>query len=337
LATAGVTGELGLEVRCHSTGVGAPPLFIEPAREAMREQAAFLLWLQRCRPELDRLIVAHGGIVLRGFPVVTTADFEEVIGLFPAYSQGYVGGITPRKLLGKKALESTTIAPQYRIGVHQEMAYTRDYPPRIMFFARIVPEEGGQTIIADMRQVTNRLPADLAEKLDRLGVAAVRNFGNGEHAERAAREPEFMPWMSSFGTDDRAEVERLCRELGREAIWNANGSLTTVARFPAFVAHPQTGKRVYRANLHAVRNPFGDSSPQAAELRAYQAMPSGNYFGDGTPLNDAEWASLAGLVDAATREWPWHAGDVMILDNLLVGHGRNPFHGVRETQVALLS
>lgn len=331
-----INADLGTGVRVYAPDGGTPPLFIEPKDETLRDRLAFLQWLENRRPVLDRMVVNNGGIVLRGFPVATTADFENVIDRFPTYTQGYVGGISPRRALGAKALESTSIAPQYRLGIHQEMAYTRDYPPRIMFFARIVPDEGGQTIIADMRQVTAKLPPTLTEKLDRLGVAAVRNFGNGEHEERASVEPEFMPWATSFDTDDRAEVERLCRGLGREAIWNANGSLTTVARFPAFTIHPATGERVYRANLHAVRQPFVDTSAEAEELRSFQAVPSGNYFGDGTPLNDAEWAGLSAIIDEETREWVWAAGDVMILDNLLVGHGRNPFRGERETQVALL-
>jgi alpha-ketoglutarate-dependent taurine dioxygenase len=41
-------------------------------------------------------------------------------------------------------------------------------------------------------------------------------------------------------------------------------------------------------------------------------------------------------IDKATFSWPWRNGDVMILDNLQVWHGRNPYQGPRDVQVALL-
>jgi alpha-ketoglutarate-dependent taurine dioxygenase len=35
--------------------------------------------------------------------------------------------------------------------------------------------------------------------------------------------------------------------------------------------------------------------------------------------------------------FPWQAGDAMFVDNFLVAHGRAPFTGDREVQVALFA
>jgi alpha-ketoglutarate-dependent taurine dioxygenase len=219
---------LGDLVRTHLPKPSWPPLFIEPATETLLDHAAFIDWLVEKRPVLDRLIVNHGGIVLRRFPVRATEEFEAVIDVFPAFEQGYVGGITPRKVLGKKALESTALSSHYRINLHQEMAYAPDYPARIMFFAKVIPEEGGQTTIADMRRLTASLPDDLRSLFEERGYSSVRNYGAPGNTGRTDLEPDFLPWSQSFGSEDRGEVERRCGELGRRAIWNENGSLTTV-------------------------------------------------------------------------------------------------------------
>jgi Taurine catabolism dioxygenase TauD, TfdA family len=39
---------------------------------------------------------------------------------------------------------------------------------------------------------------------------------------------------------------------------------------------------------------------------------------------------------AATIAPGWHAGDVLLIDNIYTGHGRTPFTGHRDVQVALV-
>jgi hypothetical protein len=190
-----------------------------------------------------------------------------------------------------------------------------------------------------MRRITKSLPKAVAEKLDRLGIMSVRNYaGTDADPARASLSPDFVSWTTSFGTEDKTEAERIIALIGREAHWNANGTLTTVARFPAYTVHPRTGEKIYRNTLHAEMNPFdGDLSDDLQAMREGHFKLSGNYFGDGSRPSEDEVVALSALVDAATIEWVWRDGDVMILDNLLVGHGRNPFEGERETQVALLA
>mgnify|MGYP001024151141 CR=1 FL=1 len=74
----------------------------------------------------------------------------------------------------------------------------------------------------------------------------------------------------------------------------------------------------------------------SAKLRTEQTYPSGAYLGDGSELSPEEDAELCKIVDRFTYAWPWRDGDIMILDNLTTGHGRNPFSGTRATEVSLL-
>ncbi|WP_183282819.1 TauD/TfdA family dioxygenase [Cupriavidus alkaliphilus] len=53
-------------------------------------------------------------------------------------------------------------------------------------------------------------------------------------------------------------------------------------------------------------------------------------------MTDAERAHIDRLCDQSTYSWPWRDGDVMVLDNLQVWHGRNPYQGARDVQVALM-
>ncbi|MEC0822849.1 TauD/TfdA family dioxygenase, partial [Bacillus atrophaeus] len=41
------------------------------------------------------------------------------------------------------------------------------------------------------------------------------------------------------------------------------------------------------------------------------------------------------VFNLASLSFPWQKGDIMILDNMLVAHGRKPFYGSRKVVVAM--
>ncbi|SOY50671.1 conserved hypothetical protein [Cupriavidus taiwanensis] len=327
--------ELGPDVRCHVLQPGRPPLFIEPAGEVLRDRARFRQWTRTARPALDALILAHGGVVLRGFPTTGTEDFAAFIEQFPAFDGGYAGGRAPRETISGRVMEATRLSASVRLAVHSEMAYRRDYPRRIAFFSRKTAEVGGETLIADVRQLAERMDPGLAGKIARLGSRTAINFGPRRDADDASyAHMDERGWNQSFHTEDPAEVNRLCAERGLEPAWHGDGSLTVFNALEPFVMHPQTGRRLYRSILHM--QPQVEHPEQERERRQRQKYPTGATLGNGEALTDAERAHIDQLCDQTTYSWPWRDGDVMVLDNLQVWHGRNPYQGTRDVQVALL-
>src|SRR3954468_11851881 len=161
---------------CSLLARDKPPLFIEPVRGRFGGREEALVWTQAQRPLLDRLILEHGAIVLRGFPIRTAEDFDRVIGIWPAYARGYLGGNSPREVVTGKVLEATRMDASLRLPVHSEMAYLNQWPPRIAFFCRTPAARGGETIIADLRAVSRRLPTSISDRIAKLGIRVVRNY-----------------------------------------------------------------------------------------------------------------------------------------------------------------
>jgi len=201
-----------------------------------------------------------------------------------------------------------------------------------------VAEKGGETTIANMRAITDALPPAIRAKLEVQGIRNVRNFAAKTGSTEQNRLMDKRGWDFAFYTDSREEVDAICARRHMRPHWHEDGSLTVFNQEQAFVTHPTTGERIYRGGLHLEHFYGGsyDNTGAAAALRATQQFPSGAFLGDGSTLNAAEDAELCAVVDRFTYQWPWHNGDVMILDNLLTGHGRNPFEGTRATEVALL-
>lgn len=325
-------------VDCHTLAEGQPPLFVVAREGAFGTVADAVAWVTQHRAALDELIVRHGGVVLRGFPLVTSEDFSAVVGCFPEYAGNYQGGAAARRPVAKGVYEATQRTGDQPISIHQEMFYVRDYPARLAFFARKVAEIGGETTIADMRAITAALPASVREKLEQHGVRNVRNFAAKTGSLEQNRVMDKRGWDFAFYTDSQAEVEEVCARRHMRPHWHEDGSLTVFNQEEAFVDHPVTGERIYRAGLHLdhfFRGSY-DKTGEAAALYASQKFPSGAFLGDGSGLTRAEDAELCEIVDRYTYFWPWQNGDLLLLDNLLVGHGRNRFEGTRATEVAML-
>jgi hypothetical protein len=58
--------------------------------------------------------------------------------------------------------------------------------------------------------------------------------------------------------------------------------------------------------------------------------------GDGTPLDREAVQRVAAMAEELTFDTPWHPGDVALLDNLVVMHGRRPFRGTRKVLASLV-
>ena len=332
--------DLGEQVKTWLLSTGAPPLFIEAKPSAFPSVEASIDWIDSNQSLLDALLIDFGAIVFRGFAFKTADDFDRFVSRYEQYSDGYVAGASPRSSVVGNVMEATRLAPRFLIWLHQEMAYLPNYPSKIAFFGRKVPEQGGATIIGDMREFTRRMPSAVRTRAEMLGVRGVRNYGPAGEGARVARHPDDKPWDEGFGTRDRSEVETICEAMGIKPIWNSDGSLTVVSKTEAFANHPVTGERIYRSLLHTnnrTYSAFGDNNPEWDESRKRQAFNTGYTLGDGEPLTTEESREIEGLVDDLIVRWKWQDGDIMLLDNLQVAHGRDPFVGERETLVALLA
>jgi alpha-ketoglutarate-dependent taurine dioxygenase len=310
------------------------PLFIRPKGGAFPDSAAYLKWIQRVRPILDQLIVKHGAVVLRGFPLVSAEDFDSFVQLFPIFAREYIAGGAPRGKVTENVFESTRAAPEFYLHLHQEMAYLPDYPARLAFFCRKPAEEGGETIIADMGEFTRRLPPHVRERLETHGIRAVRNYGPAGSGLKVVLDTrDGIAWDDAFGSADRAQVELACAARNLQPIWRDDGGLTVVAQQRAFATHPVTGEQFYRNIIHTS---YLDTTTGKMTHKMEGPFATGYTYGDGSPMPLEDAQSLFDVLCELTLMWPWQAGDTMIVDNLQIAHGRNRYRGTRETLVALL-
>lgn len=283
-------------------------------------------WLARHRDEVDRCLDRAGAILFRGFAIAEVDPFRRAV---EAGSRGplvpYTYASTDRRHLGGHVYTSTEYPKEYAIPLHNELSYAADWPMKLWFWCDQPPEAGGATPLADARRVRARLPEALVDRFARRGVRYVRRYGSDLD----------LSWQRVFATEDRDEVARFCARAGIEHEWAPDGTLRTSQARPAVATHPRTGEGVWFNQAHF----FHPSSLSSQERRALASragdVPRTAAHADGSPIDPADLEAISDAFAHEAVRLPWRAGDVLLLDNMLVAHGRDPFEGPRRIIVAM--
>jgi len=272
-----------------------------------------------------------GGVLFSGFRVDSIDAFQGFAASFGHPLIGYEFASTPRSQVEGAVYTSTEYPPHRSIPLHNEQSYTREWPLRIWFHCALAARSGGATPIADSRAIYRALDPVLTERFARRELLYVRNFGQGLD----------LPWQQAFGSDDPAVVERICRARGIECEWRDGEDgellLRTRERCQAVARHPRTGENVWfnQANLFHLSSLDEDMQDALIESVGLENVPRNVYYGDGAPLEADALAQIRGVLDAQRVVFPWQTGDVLMLDNMLTAHARDPFEGPRKVVVAM--
>ncbi|KEZ05517.1 SyrP [Burkholderia sp. MSh2] len=269
----------------------------------------------------------EGGVLLRGFAGMSIERFHDFAKSFGSPLLSYEFGSTPRSEVKKGVYSSTEYPAHQWIPQHNEQAYTTQWPMKIWFYCDVEPVDRGETPVADARAVYRDLDAALRERFATRRLMYVRNYGGGLD----------LSWQQVFNTDDVATVEAYCRAQQIEWEWKEDGNLRTRQICQAVAKHPRTGEDVWFNQAHL----FHVSSLEEATREALldivdeEDLPRNVYYGDGTPIADDELDAVRAVYDAHRLDFAWCQGDVMMLDNMLLTHGRAPFSGPRRIVVAM--
>lgn len=140
-----------------------------------------------------------------------------------------------------------------------------------------------------------------------------------------------------FGSEDRAEVDRYCAGAGIETTWIGDAQLRTRAVRDAVHRHPETGDSVWFNHIVIFHSSSLPAAARAALIEIYglDGLPHNTFYGDGEPIADDVVEPLRSAYRAASARFDYRAEDLLVIDNMLVSHGREPFTGHRRIAVAM--
>ena len=298
------------------------PLVVQPAVDYVDLEE----WAGDNREFIEAKLLEHGALLFRGFALNSSSDFEHFAQAIEPSLFGEYGDL-PREEVSGKIYGSTPYPSEQAILFHNESSHMHRWPRKIWFYCVKAAHQGGETPIVDCRTVYSLLDPDIRKRLEQKKVMYVRNYIEGIDVN----------WQSFFHTDEKSQVEEYCRQAEMDFEWTHDNGLRTRQICPVIETHPRTGEPVFFSQLQlhhvsclepAVRNSL-------LSLLSLEDLPRHVYYGDGSPIEDEVLRHIGEIYQKTSVKFSWRERDVLMLDNMLVAHGRNSYVGPRKIVVAM--
>jgi alpha-ketoglutarate-dependent taurine dioxygenase len=247
---------------------------------------------------LDQLLARAGHVLMRGFDA-TVDGFNSLV-------QAYSSRITldPARVFHGRAAQKVDSGDQ-AIGLHIENGATPFIPDLLWFYSVKAAGSGSQTTVCDGLRVWEKLSPETREAFTSLPVSYTRDVPQ-----------ELWQKFAAYCANDGRDPE----EMTISDLYNLSNDYGTVK----FHEIDDGGIR-YEFSIYAARKVRGGSRISWANSIF---GPSYNYdepdirLADGHSIPETVLQECREVSDSVTEEINWQDGDVVLIDNSRVMHGR---------------
>lgn len=283
-------------------------------------------WIRQHRARIDEALWDDGHVLFRDFEVGGLEGFEAcAASACDALYRHY--GDLPLASASDNVYFATPYPKHLEIRFHNEASHTQSWPSRQLFFCLEPASEGGEWTLSDGRQVIERLPPEMLDRFRELGLVYRRRFIRGLDTS----------WEQFFKVASLQELHDRIGATGHEVEAISENDVTVSYRTHALLHIPERGTEAW-FNQILLHHP--DALPPQVDAMLSKHFrrdqyPRTVFFGDGSPI-PAEWVRTIDrvLTECSTRIQA-QADDVLLVNNLLMAHGRLPYSGNRQVRVAL--
>lgn len=245
--------------------------------------------------EIVRLFQDSGFLLFRGFET----DVNIFTGFTDSLSKDfkdYTGGVFNRRIINGNPTLLTVNNFKDEIKLHGEMYYQQDRPLMLWFFCEQPPVEDGETILCDGRQLFHEFPSHLK-----------KIFGNKKLKYVAHLNKE--AWQQRYKTDDLKVVGHLCESNNTTLDIKDDESIVVQYICPA----------IHSSRCGNYTNFINSLLP------AKRLSPKVVWFDDDSEITDELVAEIEEIAENLTTKIAWKKGDILMVDNTRIMHGRRAF------------
>ena len=310
-----------LEEQKQVNGLDFPLLVTPHNSDVQSNKMDFFNWVEGNKAELHDLLIKHGAVLFRGFPVENSDEFEKMLDQTDYQNMPYVGGAAPRAQVTASRIVTANESPaSEKIPFHHEMAQVPTPPGYIFFYCETSATKGGATSILHSGEICKKffeIAPDFAKKIEDQGVRYVRVMPEVTDNTSAIG----RSWKETFHVKTREEAEEKMREAGMNWEWLENGDVRTETRvLPGIRFDDETQQKTFFNSIVAVFTGWNDSRNQGEKAVT---------TADGEPMDAMALEQLVEAMDKLCVNFKWQAGDVLWINNHTVLHARQPFEGER--------
>ncbi|MBW0433665.1 TauD/TfdA family dioxygenase [Leptospira yasudae] len=333
------------------------PVVYQPNNADQKSKQALIQWIKSNKRALTEDLKQYGAILFRGFDVASPQDFEDVILNVDSNLKNNYLGTSPRNQVTKYAFTATELPPAYPIMQHAEMSFLDSPPRKLFFYCGRAPGRFGETPITDLRKVLQEVPQSIRDKFETNKIRYSRVYDGPSNKSRF----QFWKtkrWDEMFQTTDRAEVEKISKKQNFNVEWYGEDNLRLVNTTLAIRKHPEFKSLAWHNHsqvfhIDAARKEYWRIFARQKTIRGFfvgialeiltflkkittkkEYLDTHCSYGNGQGISSSELKQIQDAFWNNISLFSWQNGDVLVIDNYSVSHGRHPFSGPREIFVA---
>lgn len=286
-------------------------------------------WVAANKSELVAEASRSGTVFFRGFPLRTPEDFDRFVAAFGLPNFAYEDSLSNAVRINKtpRVFTANEAPPDVTIFFHHEMAQTPIYPSKLFFFCEQPSVTGGATPLCRSDVLWERL----VERCPRFANDCETKGLRYSNVMPAANDPASgmgRSWQSTLRAQTPHEAEDRLRGLGYSWTWQDDGCLRATTPVLRAVYDLGDGRKSFFNQLIAAFCGWKDTRNDPSKAIT---------FGDGTPLDKEAVMTAVALAEELAFDVPWQQGDVALVDNYVVMHGRRTFTGTRKVLASLVA
>jgi alpha-ketoglutarate-dependent taurine dioxygenase len=298
------------------------PLLLTPA-----QAGASVADLVRQPLVLTDLLSRHGALVFRDWPVGGDSEFDQFVTAFGfdnfAYRESLSNAV--RRNRTSRVFTANEAPAEIEIFLHHEMAQTPRFPSHLFFFCEKTPEDGGATPLCRsdvlLKKLQKRLPEFVNRCRQRGGRYTLTMPGSADQTSGQGRS-----WRETLNVSATDQAEHRLASLGYQWQWLPEDCLRVTTPTLPLVRKTPNGEEVFFNQLIAAFCGWQDQRNNRTRSVTY---------GDGTDFDESDLQAAVETAYDSVYDHEWQAGDIALIDNYRVMHGRRPFAGQRSVLASL--
>lgn len=315
------------------------PLALRPSSETTLETAITTIKDLQATNTLTTLLAKHGALLFRGLPIHSADDFSRFAHAFGYAPHEIIGIVVERGLLAPNVAPANESPSTVTIYNHNESPQVPHAPGYIFFYAKRAPSGGGETPISSSLELFHRVQAEIPNLLHGLEtkgiLSTVRYRPEAQYTGGSTLADAFgKEWAPGDSEETkRAKVEAQIARYGRGEHttwkWEDDGTLQVQHHIPAL-------RRQVGTNLPVLFTGLASSYVRSLAGETTSKITTATY-GDGSSIPVDELAKLKEITEEIRVLHKWVEGDVLVFDNVIAQHGREPWEGEQGDRVVLAS
>ena len=242
-----------------------------------------------------KLFQSEGVLLFRGF-ATNVEIFTQFTNKFSKDFMDYTGGVFNRRIINGDSTILSVNDFNHEIKLHGEMYYQKTIPLMLWFFCAHPAAQDGETIFCDGKQFFNELSQPLKE------LFSQKKLKYRGHLDKDA-------WQKQYKTNDLNVVKQICKSNDSHLAINKDESIDIHYICSAIQHSMYENHSVFISSLLPAKSMYSESVS----------------FDDGSEIDAKIMCELNDIAEKITTEICWEKGDVLMIDNTRIMHGRRAF------------